>query len=265
VHQPTGGQGEEGCSQRPEIGARVDPVPLAVGLLGREKGGGAHPRARSRHATLLLEASQSEVEHLHLAVAGDEDVLGLEVAVDHPRLVRGGQEIERAVGDREHLRRSDPTIGTRGGDVFERAAFEQLHHEEGRTILGDVVVEDSYRPRVPHFVGNVALLQEAMTGLVARRQLLVENLHRGAHAVAMRGLVDGCHAAHAQQALESPLVAQGLPHARLGAPLDDVLVEVHALPGEPMVAPTGGPSPLTFLFTSRPTGGRPERWAPRDR
>ena len=41
-------------------------------------------------------AREAEVEDLHAAVAGEEDVLGLEVAVDDALLVRGGEAVRRS-------------------------------------------------------------------------------------------------------------------------------------------------------------------------
>ena len=48
-----------------------------------------------------LVTREAEVEDLGVAVLREEDVLGLEVAVDDPLLVGGGEALGDLVGDRE--------------------------------------------------------------------------------------------------------------------------------------------------------------------
>ena len=81
---------------------------LAAHLLGRHVADGAEHDAGSvprvcgraglvdgRDRVRLRQLGQAEVEDLHAAVVGDEEVLGLEVAMDDAVVVRGGE----AVGD----------------------------------------------------------------------------------------------------------------------------------------------------------------------
>ena len=74
---------------------------------------------------------EAEVEDLHRAVGMDEDVLGLEVAVDDAARVRGGEAARdlRRPGER-------PAAGHRaaGEQVGERLPFEQLGDEVGRRV-----------------------------------------------------------------------------------------------------------------------------------
>ena len=55
-----------------------------------------------------------------------------------------------------------------------------------------------------------------MTSEVRRRRK-GGDLDGAALAVAMRGSVHGCHAPHADQAVQAPFAAQHGPHALLGA------------------------------------------------
>ena len=102
----------------------------------------------------LCQLGEAEVEDLDASVFGDEDVLGLQVAVDDALLVRGRQ----ALGD---LRRVvDRPCAARSGRPrarAERLALEQLLDDVGRAVvLPDVVdrrdvgmVEDARPPSPP--------------------------------------------------------------------------------------------------------------------
>ena len=90
----------ENGAEREEIAARVGDA--AAHLLGRHVPGGAHDRARLRQRQraggrrrALGGAGHAEVEDLHLPVARDEQVVGLEISVNDALLVHRGE----AVGD----------------------------------------------------------------------------------------------------------------------------------------------------------------------
>ena len=81
---------------------------------------------------------QPEVEDLHPAVGGDEDVVGLEVAVDDPRPVRS----RKAVGNgRADLRRLAPSHRTTHEPLAQGLALEQLGDRVGDAILGAEIVD----------------------------------------------------------------------------------------------------------------------------
>lgn len=99
-------------ADRPHHGARIGD--------GMRDGGG-HFRARRRHG-----AGEAEVQDLHVAIGRDEDVLGLEVAMDDAALVSG----RKTAGDL-HAVLDGATQRQRAGHQSraEGLAFEQFHHE----------------------------------------------------------------------------------------------------------------------------------------
>ena len=142
---PSGQHLEEDRARREEIRARVER--LAGDLLGRhvarrpehDAGAGQLPRgARECRRALRVgaRAREAEVEELH-PVRREEDVRGLQVAVDDPALVQrleGGEHPERdreGVGDAERAA-SQP--------LRRRLALEELHRdEELALVLADLV------------------------------------------------------------------------------------------------------------------------------
>ena len=53
-------------------------------------------------------------------------------------------------------------LGERAGaadERRERLAVEELHHEEARAVLGDVIIEDAHRAAVLDGIGDVAFAQ----------------------------------------------------------------------------------------------------------
>ena len=98
----------------------------------------------------MRQLGEAEVEDLDAAVAGDEEVLGLQVPVDDALLVRGGE----AVGDLERVV-DGLAVGklASGEDGAQGLALEQLLDDVGRAVAlirpdvvdrGDVwVVQDA--------------------------------------------------------------------------------------------------------------------------
>jgi hypothetical protein len=111
--------------ERPEYGADV----------GEDGEGGGVGVVRGRERRPL--PGEAEVEDLGVAVFGEEDVLGLEVAMDDPLVVSGGEAVGDLAGDLEGaperkcaLLQWDP----------ERLAFEQLRDGVAdAALLADVV------------------------------------------------------------------------------------------------------------------------------
>ena len=70
--------------------------------------------------------------------------------------------------------------------LVERLPREQIHHEKDAAIIVDPIVEHRHGGGVPHFVGDVPLAREALSDLVVRGELGVEQLDGdGASVVAM--------------------------------------------------------------------------------
>ena len=92
---------------------------------------------------VLAELGETEVEHLHPAVAVDHDVAGLQVAMLDPLGVRRGEGVGQGHGDLEELlERQAP----RGIELRERLALDVLHGEEALAVgLFDRVDGDDVR------------------------------------------------------------------------------------------------------------------------
>ncbi len=201
-----GGGDRAGRAEGPEPGAQlVDehadgeevaaPVerPVAGGLLRREVVGRAedHAGARARARPGGLEhLGDAEVEQAHRhdaarAVEGDEDVLGLEIAVDDADAVRRVERLEHGEGgghDGVDLEAAD--AAQRRAD---RLAVEVLHHQVG-PHLAHARLEDLDHVGVVDAVERLRLLEEALRDVGVLGQLGVEELdgHRPARLHVLR-------------------------------------------------------------------------------
>ncbi|MCI0586633.1 MAG: hypothetical protein L0323_07315 [Planctomycetes bacterium] len=133
VGHPSGEELVGDHAERVDVGAGVDRLRPPRELLGAHVGERAHdlPGAgveRRRLEVGLRDPGDAEVEDLRLAAAVDEDVAGLEVAVDHPLLVG---VLDGVADPREELEArldGEPeSIGAPG----ERLPLDPLHGEEG--------------------------------------------------------------------------------------------------------------------------------------
>ena len=127
----------EDASEREDVRPRVGRLPSH--LLGRhvtdgpeESPGVRGLRERRRLRVVALRdqplLGEPEVEDLHAPVRRDEEVLGLEVPVDDPLLVRRREAAGHLHGPVEGLaRRGTP----RRQSLSQRLAFEELHDENG--------------------------------------------------------------------------------------------------------------------------------------
>jgi len=90
-------------------------------------------------------ARETEVGDAGFVAPRDHDVVGLEVAVEDPRLVRG-----REAGTRleEHIEDLAPRTRSRSQPGVERLAFDELHHEVDAVFVeADFVRDDDVRVR----------------------------------------------------------------------------------------------------------------------
>jgi hypothetical protein len=116
-----------------------------------------------------------------------------------------GEHVEDLVHEAGNLGRLQPPPLALPAGV-QRLALEQVHDEEHRAVLGDVVVEDADGAGVLDAVRGVALAQEALLDALVARELAVQDLHGDPVGVAQVGrCVDGSHAAGAEHTVEAVL------------------------------------------------------------
>ena len=165
------------------IGALID-VAFAFALLGRHVGRRSHDdaRARSRRAWLIAcEFCNAEVEKLYEVVSAsvldENNVVGLEVAMDDVCLVRCGEcignlraNMQGAFGRKWRLLCDD---------IFERMAVEMLHdeiHHVAAIGRNHPVVDDIDDVGVLDIVDGFGFVEEARHHILVTRELGVQYL-----------------------------------------------------------------------------------------
>ena len=158
-------------AQREEIGPAVDL--LAPDLLGRHVGRASDHLARPRHVGARRggELSDAEVGHLHAAVFGDQDVAGLDVAVDDVPLVGVRQGLGGLADDRDLGRERE--LLSAAEVPRERPALDVLHGDEVEVAVA-AHVEDGDDVGMLQAAGELRLLEEA--GLDLGRRLSARGL-----------------------------------------------------------------------------------------
>ena len=152
-------------------------------------------------ARRVAQTGDAEVEHLHLTLARQEKVRGLDVAVDDAPGVRCGEHVEQLIGDRQHgAHRQAPVVLL--PHLLDARAVQQFHHQERRTVLGHAVVGDLDCALVLDRVADVALPQETRPDVFADGQLWVEHLDRAFVLVPVGCRVDDGHAANPEDAID---------------------------------------------------------------
>ena len=118
--------------------ARVDA--LALRLLGRQVRRRAEHRRGLRRGLERLHARDAEVHDLHLALARDHHVRGLDVAVDDALRVRDRRGPARSAAP---ARPTASSVGRRplARNVGERPALDELHDDVLRVAVGAGVVD----------------------------------------------------------------------------------------------------------------------------
>ena len=195
-------------AERVNVGAAVDLAVLALlrsHVLGRpddHAGGGAGG------ALPVGELGDAEVDQLHevplVAALDEEDILGLEVAVDDPAVVGGPQRVGQLEQDLEPDRAVEAPFPE---ERRERRPIQELHHdvvpggrEQREVVRGyDVLVTDE--------VDGSRLVVETADQLRARAHRLVQELDRDLAADdGVLAEVDRAHTAPAEQPahLEAP-------------------------------------------------------------
>ena len=176
-------------------------------LLRRHVAGGPEDRAglgperegARRRVDVGLDLAQgqlgdAEVEHLEAAVAGEEEVLGLQIAVHDPALVRDGEgarDLERPLPGLARRERA------RAQALAQGLPLEQLGDDVGRAVVGSEI-EHRDDAGVVELPGGAGLLLEAADPLRIERDVAVQDLDRDVAAEArVAGAVDLAHAPRA--------------------------------------------------------------------
>ncbi len=187
-------------------------------------GGHATERARIEHSRvrivsrLLEDARDAEIDHLHFAAIGEEDIGGLEVAVDEATLVRIGQGPAHAGDDRQRLgvRHADKVRCAQ--DAIERLAGQVLHGQvHHRAVAVEVIDRHDIAMRQRLRLARLTLQRDQRFRMTA--ELHIEDLDgdvglavRGLELAQVECLVDRSHAAHAQALLQHEAAIQGVAH-----------------------------------------------------
>jgi hypothetical protein len=179
--RPPGDALEEHAAEREDVGPGVD-LALAARLLRRHVAGGAEqaPGARGRDPARV--PGDPEIEDLRpidLPVA-EVDVGRLDVAVDDPARVGGGEGPGHARAERRRLGRREPGPEQALAEIL---ALEPLHREVERALGGAPVGDVLDDARVPEpgerlgLGGEAALHRRRRLAPAAIRQHLDRDLH----------------------------------------------------------------------------------------
>ena len=181
-----------------------------------------------RAAAVAAQLGEAEVEDLHVAVARQHHVLGLEVAVDDAGGVRAGEALGQLAGDVEHLPGRERVLGA--DEVAQRRPVHELHDGEGQPRrLADLVDRDDVG--VVEGGGRARLLGESAEAVRDRGEGLGQELDGDVAAeVEVPRAVDLAHAPRAQLVEE---LVPAEPHADHGwhGPFDDWRAGLRLRPG----------------------------------
>jgi hypothetical protein len=205
VRQPAREQLEGHHAERVDVGAGVGGLGarlLRSHVVGRshdERRRGHRRRGDARRGAL----GEAEVEQLEKALAvivtTDEEVGGLEVAVDDARLVRRGERAGRLQEEPHDLGERELPLAV--DEVAERLAVQQLH-DEVRTAIGrEAMRVDVDDAAVANGVDGLRLGQHAAHEHLVARELGLDDLDGDALVDdRVQALVHDAHAAFAERA-----------------------------------------------------------------
>ena len=188
-----------------EVGDRADQHPTGGGVLGVGVDG----------------AGEAEVGDLDAAVVGEQDVLGLDVAMEDAGGVRGGERTEYRLDHGQCLRGrhrrflADQVAHGEAGDV--------LHHQEERPVVV-TVVEDGDHVVMGEPGGGTRLALEPSYELVVVGEALVHDLdrHRAVQSE-VDGLVDGRHPAAGDLGADAVPAVEDATDERVGSAVHGLL------------------------------------------
>ena len=145
---------------------------------------------------IVGELGEPEVQHLHVAVGAEHDVLGLDIAVDDASRCAAASASATWVAISQRFRQRDaPAAQT----PAERLALDELGRDEVRAVV-DVHVVDGDDVRVIEAGGGARLLGEAPKAVLARRIPREQQLERDlALEFRVVGEIDLAHSAGTDQ------------------------------------------------------------------
>ena len=181
---------------------------LATRLLRAEVMDRAEGRPRQRHLCLGDRPGDAEVGDLDPAVGPDQDVARLDVAVDEPAGMSGGEGLRDAGPDPGDLPRVERTAPAQ--DRREVLPVDQLHDDvRAARVLAEVVDGDDVG--VAERGRRLGLRAETRREIGIAQVLRTEQLERDvATELGIGGAVDGRHPAAAQQLDQAVAAAQRL-------------------------------------------------------
>ena len=181
-------------------------------LLGRQVRGGPEHLAVLRHLRVIRQSRDAEVADREAIVRVEQEVRGLDVAMDDPRGVGDVQPGRGLSQPAQRRRDGHPLAGVARGSqpIGHRSAAEVLHDDEGVVaVLADVVDRHDV-PLVAHLRGRarLALKPGASTGVGG--ELRAEHLH-GDEAAEQKvlGLPHRGHSAAGDMANDAVALRQG--------------------------------------------------------
>src|SRR5262249_44406809 len=189
---------EQQGAERVDVGAGVDVAP-AFDLLGRHVGRRAQDHPTGVDGADVDEgAGDAEVGDDDAAVLREQDVIGLEVTVDHGGRVGGGEAGADAGGDLD--RAGDREDAFTGDHCGARLSVDDLHGDDLLAlVLADV--EDAGDVLVGDAAGQLHLPPEAIEDTWGVDELATEHLERDdLLELEVLGAVNAAHAAGAEEA-----------------------------------------------------------------
>ena len=212
-----------------------------VGRGGRSRalaGLGRHVRERAEHAVVdrrvgLVERGDAEVEHAHGAVAAEQDVRGLHVAVHHAVLVRMRQTGAHGGGDAQERRIAELPLAQRAGEVH---ALDDIGCDvDVLAVLVDAA--QAHDVRVPELARDGRLAPRALAqrrvvrDRLERHDLLAQEIERAEHRPG---------SAHAEDAVDPEAVADHPRGEQRGACLTSGFRHQETAPGRGVRGRSGG-------------------------
>ena len=188
-----------------DVGPHVDLIHLAVELLGahvlQRADELAHVGEHRRASHVGVGATgHAEVDHLRMPCGVDENIAGLEIAMDHPLLVAVADRAAGLAKENDAVAHAEPACR---GELRDRLSFLDIFHHEighgsaGKRLHADGI--DAGDPGVRQPAENLCLVLEAASG-GGREHAGADHLHgHGPAGHSLQALVHATHAAFADE------------------------------------------------------------------